>query len=105
MVRHVDGSNAIVVLKAFVSVSSTSHLVPTADKKEGIIAEAEDGKATDDDVDMEEDSKPAMNELALEREKLALLSLDGFLLVLSADGDITYISENVSDYLGLSQVQ
>lgn len=66
---------------------------------------AEDGKAMCEDTDMEEDTKPALNELALEKEKLALLSLDGFLLVLSADGDITYISENVSDYLGLSQVR
>ncbi|KXJ77990.1 hypothetical protein RP20_CCG005986 [Aedes albopictus] len=103
-VDHLDKASVMRLSIAYLKVRDMVDLVPTANKKEGIIAEAEDGKATDDDVDMEEDSKPAMNELALEREKLALLSLDGFLLVLSADGDITYISENVSDYLGLSQI-
>lgn len=33
-----------------------------------------------------------------------LKALDGFLLVLSADGDIVYLSENVSKCLGLPQV-
>lgn len=33
-----------------------------------------------------------------------LKALDGFLMVLSADGDIVYLSENVSKCLGLPQV-
>ncbi|XP_074037050.1 hypoxia-inducible factor 1-alpha isoform X3 [Leptinotarsa decemlineata] len=33
-----------------------------------------------------------------------LKSLDGFIVVLSAEGDFVYLSENVSDYLGLSQI-
>ena len=31
-------------------------------------------------------------------------ALDGFMLVLSSNGDMVYLSENVSDYLGVSQV-
>lgn len=31
-------------------------------------------------------------------------TLDGFLLILSNDGDITYVTANISDYLGLSKV-
>lgn len=31
-------------------------------------------------------------------------SLEGFLLVTTADGDIVFISENVNRYLGLQQV-
>ncbi|XP_046804353.1 protein similar isoform X2 [Lucilia cuprina] len=31
-------------------------------------------------------------------------TLDGFLLILSNDGDITYVSGNISDYLGLSKI-
>ena len=32
-------------------------------------------------------------------------ALDGFLIVLSKDGDIIYISESVARYLGLQQVR
>ncbi|XP_048509123.1 protein similar isoform X2 [Athalia rosae] len=35
---------------------------------------------------------------------LFLKALDGFMMVLSSDGDIVYLSENVSDYLGVSQM-
>lgn len=31
-------------------------------------------------------------------------TLDGFLMILSNDGDITYVSENIKDYLGISKV-
>lgn len=33
-----------------------------------------------------------------------LKSLEGFLIVLSPEGDFVYLSENVSDYLGISQI-
>lgn len=36
---------------------------------------------------------------------LFLKALEGFLLVVSGDGDIVFLSENVQDYLGLSQVR
>lgn len=41
----------------------------------------------------------------VEDEKLALMALDGFLLVLNDDGDITFVSENICDILGLSKVK
>ncbi|XP_065371412.1 protein similar isoform X2 [Calliphora vicina] len=31
-------------------------------------------------------------------------TMDGFLLILSNDGDITYVTNNISDYLGLSKI-
>lgn len=31
-------------------------------------------------------------------------TLDGFLIILSNDGDITYVSDNITDYLGLAKV-
>lgn len=37
-------------------------------------------------------------------ENLVMQAVDGFLLVLSADGDIIFVSENVSDILGIQQV-
>lgn len=32
-------------------------------------------------------------------------ALDGFVLVLSQQGDIVYCSENIADHLGVSQVR
>lgn len=39
-----------------------------------------------------------------DEENITLQALDGFLLILSGDGDITYISENITEHLGVSQV-
>lgn len=36
-------------------------------------------------------------------ENMAMQALDGFLLVLSNDGDIIYVSENIHDYVGIQQ--
>lgn len=37
-------------------------------------------------------------------ETIFLKSLEGFLVVLTSDGDFVYLSENVSDFLGISQI-
>lgn len=38
-------------------------------------------------------------------ENLVMEAVDGFLLVLSDDGDIIFVSENVADILGIQQVK
>lgn len=54
----------------------------------------------------QEDVKPSPDSLlGDESEQMLIKALDGFLLVLSADGDITYASENVTELLGLQQVE
>lgn len=54
----------------------------------------------------EEDVKPTPNSLlGDEAEQMLINALDGFLLALSEDGDITYVSENITDILGLHQVR
>lgn len=40
----------------------------------------------------------------LKEESVFLKSLDGFIFVVSSEGDFVYLSENVSDYLGITQV-
>lgn len=55
----------------------------------------------------EEESKDVKMQILskfVEDEKFALMALDGFLLVLSDEGEITYVSENIADILGLSKV-
>lgn len=53
----------------------------------------------------QEDVKPSPDSLlGNESEQMLIKALDGFLLVLSDDGDITYVSENVTELLGLQQV-
>lgn len=37
-------------------------------------------------------------------ENLVMKALDGFLIVLSTDGDVIYVSENIQDYIGIQQV-
>lgn len=57
--------------------------------------------------DEQEDSKDIQKQLILKHiddNQLALKALDGFLLVLSDEGDVTYVSENICEILGLSQV-
>lgn len=38
-------------------------------------------------------------------DSLFLQALQGFLLVVSADGDMVFLSENVNQHLGLTQVR
>lgn len=52
-----------------------------------------------------------MPEIPEEKEKMNiadeavfLKSLEGFLLVISPEGDFVYLSENVNEYLGITQV-
>lgn len=45
---------------------------------------------------------PLINKI--ESDQMALNSLNGFLFILSGDGDIIYVSENIIEFLGLSQV-
>jgi PAS domain-containing protein len=62
----------------------------------------------DDENPAEEDSKNVKAQLLsnyVNEEKFALMALDGFLLVLNDDGDITYVSESIADILGLSKVE
>ncbi|XP_015440217.1 PREDICTED: protein similar isoform X1 [Dufourea novaeangliae] len=47
---------------------------------------------------------PAKSETSNEMDELFSKALNGFMLVLSSDGNIIYLSENVSDYLGVSQM-
>ena len=44
------------------------------------------------------------NELNSNIENMVIQALDGFLLVLSEEGDVTYVSENLSEFLGILQL-
>lgn len=40
-----------------------------------------------------------------DEENIVMKALDGFLIVLSTDGDIIYVSENIHDIIGIQQVR
>ncbi|XP_012535066.1 protein similar isoform X2 [Monomorium pharaonis] len=50
------------------------------------------------------ESFPKMDELFSKMDDLYPKALNGFMLVLSNDGNMVYLSENVRDYLGVSQM-
>lgn len=37
-------------------------------------------------------------------ENVMMKALDGFLIILSTDGDVIYVSENIHEYIGIQQV-
>lgn len=39
-----------------------------------------------------------------DEENIVMKALDGFLIVLSTDGDVIYVSENIHDFIGIQQV-
>ncbi|XP_058813465.1 protein similar [Topomyia yanbarensis] len=102
-VDHLDKASVMRLSIAYLRVREMLELFPNsnAPKSENT------GDSVEDDITESEDvkeTKLALEELAIENEKIALQTLDGFLLILSADGDVTYVSENVSEYLGISQI-
>lgn len=62
-------------------------------------------KKSAEDKEESKDVKMQVLSKYVEEEKLAFTAMDGFLLVLNDDGDITYVSENISEILGLSMVK
>lgn len=51
-----------------------------------------------------DEEKETMSSEASEETNMYLRILEGFLMVLSTDGDMIYLSDNVSKYMGLTQV-
>lgn len=50
------------------------------------------------------DATEIEEKMKISNDAVFLKSLEGFLLVLSSEGDFVYLSENVNEYLGITQV-
>ncbi|XP_055587328.1 protein similar [Uranotaenia lowii] len=100
-VDHLDKASVMRLSIAFLKVREMLELFPSSvgNKKLNHAGEIETNES-----DERLDTKLSLEDLAMENENLALQTLDGFLLVLSADGEITFVSENVCEYLGISQI-
>ncbi|XP_053659627.1 protein similar [Anopheles marshallii] len=104
-VEHLDKASVMRLSIAFLRARNMLELFPDL-QSEGKIKVKEDNDVSMDSMDEFNcnETKLSLKTLGLEPETIALQTLDGFLIILSADGDVTYISENVSEYLGISQI-
>ncbi|XP_060884133.1 endothelial PAS domain-containing protein 1 [Labrus mixtus] len=57
------------------------------------------------DEEEEEEKETEEDVKSLEETNMYLRTLDGFLMVLSTDGDMVFLSHNVSNYMGLTQTE
>uniref|UniRef100_A0AAG5CSU2 Uncharacterized protein n=1 Tax=Anopheles atroparvus TaxID=41427 RepID=A0AAG5CSU2_ANOAO len=106
-VEHLDKASVMRLSIAFLRARNMLELFPElAQTGEQVgIKEDNDDVSMDPEGEFEPaDVKHNLKLLDLEPELAAMQALDGFLMILSAEGDVTYISENVSDYLGISQI-
>ncbi|XP_053670565.1 protein similar [Anopheles nili] len=105
-VEHLDKASVMRLSIAFLKARNMLDLFPEISEITKKIEIKEDNDASTESMDEFnfDETKLSLKSLGLEPETVVLQALDGFLMVLSADGDITYISENVSEYLGISQI-
>lgn len=54
--------------------------------------------------DAAKDDKMADEILDNANENVVMKALDGFLIILSHDGDVIYVSENIQEHIGIQQV-
>uniref|UniRef100_A0A453YQD6 Uncharacterized protein n=1 Tax=Anopheles gambiae TaxID=7165 RepID=A0A453YQD6_ANOGA len=104
-VEHLDKASVMRLSIAFLKARNMLELFPDFQSKEQITIKEDNDVSMDS---MEEfqynEAKLSLKSLGLDPETIALQTLDGFLIILSADGDVTYVSENVNEYLGISQI-
>uniref|UniRef100_A0A182JXV3 BHLH domain-containing protein n=1 Tax=Anopheles christyi TaxID=43041 RepID=A0A182JXV3_9DIPT len=104
-VEHLDKASVMRLSIAFLKARKMLELFPDFQSEEQIAIKEDNDVSMDS---MEEfrynEAKLSLKSLGLDPETIALQTLDGFLIILSADGDVTYISENVNEYLGISQI-
>ncbi|XP_036322680.1 protein similar isoform X2 [Rhagoletis pomonella] len=109
-VNQLDKASVMRIAIAYLKVREMLQLFP---KIQDIIGELK----SDDDIDENSNSGSQISDSSAKQanEKFDFLkcaetsqfikqTLDGFLLVLSNDGDITYVSDNITDYLGLAKI-
>ncbi|XP_058055586.1 protein similar-like [Anopheles bellator] len=102
-VEHLDKASVMRLSIAYLRARNMLELFPAV----SLLCGSETMKIKEDcDEPMETvvENKLDLAVLGLEPEKLTLSALDGFLLILSADGDVSYVSENVIEYLGIAQI-
>ncbi|KAL5285093.1 HIF1A family protein [Megaselia abdita] len=90
---------AIALLKARNMLEMFPHIKSATEKEEV----TEDTPPASPDSD-KENNKPFNFGDDKEACNVLMESLDGFLMILANDGDITYVSENIKEYLGITKI-
>lgn len=105
-IDHLDKASVMRLSIAYLNIRNMLELFPKIKNLDIPIDDKADNgdNQTDEEEEETKDIKIQVLKKIVENEKLALLALDGFLLVLNNEGDITYVSENIAEYLGLSKI-
>lgn len=100
----------IILLPTFVSVPAassrhTASVSSTATASVRTDVESDASGFSDVACDSLEGNSAVLSRVpTVAEDELYLKALDGFVMVISTDGDLVFLSENVSQHLGLSQV-
>ncbi|XP_055850858.1 protein similar [Episyrphus balteatus] len=114
-VDQLDKASIMRVAIAYLKIRDMLHLFPKIQdipKEESEKSETSiiSNKITNNDEDYsqssndEKEPKPFDLWKAAETHKILSQALDGFMIILSNDGDVTYVSENINEYLGISKI-
>ncbi|CAD7083955.1 unnamed protein product [Hermetia illucens] len=97
-VEQLDKASIMRLSIAYLKIRDMLNLFPNVNIHDQTLLPSED------DRNEEFERKPFDLLNGPESYKYLASALDGFLLILSGEGDVTYVSESISDYLGISQI-
>ncbi|XP_053947447.1 protein similar isoform X1 [Anastrepha ludens] len=109
-VNQLDKASVMRIAIAFLKVREMLQLFPKIqnlieDLKLDIDIDDNSNSATQMSVSSTKETNKKFDLLkCAEASQFIKQTLDGFLIILSNDGDITYVSDNITDYLGLAKI-
>ncbi|XP_058979245.1 protein similar isoform X2 [Musca domestica] len=86
------------------STTNTPYDTENDDSQQSSAEEPKQENLETSKLSTEENASTTADDDSFNSTRFIKQTLDGFLLILSNDGDITYVTDNISDYLGISKI-